>query len=104
MKRALKHGIADVDSVRATLNGAYKANASRLSPYSPKMVWKGAREATVVVTVMSRPIVTDFTITDEEVLVDSRIPFVFSHFEQRIMNVLFEELETWFSKARSSIA
>jgi hypothetical protein len=101
MKRAVKHGMTDVDRVRAALDGAYKANAERLSPYSPRMVWNGARAATVSVTVMTKPIITDFTITDDEVLVEGKIPFIFSHFEGKIMKVLGEQLETWFAKARS---
>ena len=104
MKRAVKHGMADVDRVRAALDGAYKANADRLSPYSPRMVWNGARAVRVSVTVMTKPIVTDFTITDDEVIVESKIPFLFSHFEGRIMSVLGEQLETWLAKARAGEA
>jgi hypothetical protein len=99
-KRTVKHGMSDVERVRAALDGAYKANALRLSAYSPKMVWNGARAATMTVTVMTRTITTDFTITDDEVLVEGKIPFAFRHLEGRIMTVLGEQLVTWFAKTR----
>jgi hypothetical protein len=101
MRRLFKHGMADLDRVKAAIEAAYKANASRLSPYSPRMVWKGARAATVSLTVMAKTITTDFTITDDDVLVEGKIPFLFSHLEGRIMNVLGEQLETCFAKARA---
>ena len=104
MKRALKHGMTDIDRVRTALDAAYKANAARLLPYAPKMVWNGAREATVAVTVMSKSIVANFTITDEDVIVESKIPFVFSYFEEKIMKILSEALETSFAKVRATVA
>jgi hypothetical protein len=99
-KRTVKHGMTDIERVRAALDGAYTANALRLSAYSPKMVWNGARAATMSVTVMTRTITTDFTITDDDVLVEGKIPFAFRHLEGRIMTVLGEQLETWFAKTR----
>lgn len=101
MKRVLKHGMADVDRVKAAIEGAYKANSNRLSPFAPKLVWKNARAATMSVTVMTKTMTTDFTITDDEVRMEGKIPFLFSHLEGRIMNVLGEQLEIWLAKARA---
>ena len=104
MKRAMKHGIADVERVRAAIDGAYKANANRLSPYSPRIAWKGAHSGTVSLTMMMKTISANFIITDDEVLVESKIPFLFSHLEGRIMDVLGEQLEIAFAKARADEA
>jgi hypothetical protein len=100
MNRTLKHGMADIDRVRAAIDGAYKANVDRLSPYSPSLVWNGARAARMSVTVMRKTITADFTITDDAILVEGKVPFMFSHFEDRIMNRLGEQLETWLAKVR----
>jgi hypothetical protein len=104
MKRAVKHGMADIDLVRAAIDGAYKANADRLSALSPRMTWNGARAATVSLTVMTKTIATHFTITDEEILVEGKIPFIFSHLEGKIMSVLGDQLEMWLAKARAGEA
>jgi hypothetical protein len=104
MKRAIKHGMVEVGHVRAALDRAYKANADRLSPYSARMVWNSDRAATVSVTVLTKPIVANFIITDDEVLVESKIPFLFSHFEGRIMDVLGEQLQIWLAKGRTGEA
>jgi len=101
MKRTLKHGMTDIDRVRAAIDGAYHANVDRLSPYSPSLVWTGARAARMSVTVMRKPITADFMITDDAILVEGKIPFIFSHFEDRIMNRLGEQLETWLAKERA---
>jgi hypothetical protein len=104
MKRAVKHGFADLERVKAAIDGAYKANADRLSALSPKIVWNGARAASISATVMAKTIVATFTITDDEVLVESKVPFLFSHFEAKIMNALDEHLELWLAKVRSGEA
>jgi hypothetical protein len=101
MKRAVKHGVADVARVKAAIDGAYKANAGRLSALSPKIVWNGARAVSLSITVLAKPIVANFTITDDDVLVESKVPFLFSHLEGKIMNTLAEHLELWLGKARA---
>ena len=101
MKRAMKHGIADVTRVRAAIDAAYKANASRLSPFSPKMVWNGER-ATVSLIMMTKTISASLTVAGDEVLIEGKIPFLFSHLEGRIMDALGEHLETAFARERAS--
>jgi hypothetical protein len=103
-KRAVKHGMADIDRVRVALDGAFQANAKRLSAYSPRVVWNGARAATVSLTVMTKTIIANFTITDDEVLVEGKIPFLFSHLDGKIMSVLSEQVETCLAKARAEQA
>lgn len=103
MKRAVKHGIADVERVRAAIDAAYKANLNRLSPFSPKMVWNGDR-ATVSLTMMMKTISASLTVTADDVLVEGKIPFIFSHLEGKIMDALGEHLEAAFAKARADEA
>jgi hypothetical protein len=100
MTRAVKHGMADLNRVRAAIDRAYKANADRLSPYSPQMVWNTTRAATVTLRVMTTTLTTDFTITDDDVLVEGKIPFLLGHVEGRILQVLGEQLEIWLAKER----
>ena len=101
MKRALKHGMADLDRVKTALDLAYKANADRFSDCSPAIVWNGAREARVSLTIMAKSIIADFTITDDHVLVESKIPFLFSHFEGKFMDVIGEHVEMWLARIRA---
>jgi hypothetical protein len=100
-KRAIRHGLADAGRVRASIDQAVKANAARLAPYSPQMAWKDERAAALSVTVMAKTIRADFTITDDEVLLEGEIPFLFSHLEERIMGRLGEHLEEAFARARA---
>jgi hypothetical protein len=100
-KRAIRHGLGDAASVRTSIDEALKANANRLSAYSPRMVWTNERAATLSVTVMAKTIRADLTITDDDVLVEGEIPFLFSHLEERIMGRLGEQLEASFAKARA---
>jgi hypothetical protein len=101
-KRAVRHGLDDPDRVKAALEAAYKANAGRLSGYAPSLVWRDARTATMSLSAMAKTITADLTITDTEVVVDSKVPFLFSAFEGRIMDGLSDHLEAWFAKARAS--
>ena len=99
MKRSMKHGLASVDRVKAALDRAYKTNADRLAPFSPKMVWNGDR-ATVSLTMMMKTVSASFAVTADEVLVEGKIPFIFRHLEGKIMDALGEHLELAFAKAR----
>lgn len=96
--------MTDLDRVRAAIDSAYAANRARLSPFSPTMVWNGARAAKLGVTVMAKAITADVTITDDEVHVEGNVPFIFSHFEDRILTALVEQLEAALGAARASRA
>ena len=102
MKRALKHGMADLGRVKTALDLVYKNNLDRLAPYSPTIVWKGAHEARVSLTIMAKTIIADFTITADHVLVESKVPFLFSHFEGKVMDAIGEHLEREFSRLRAN--
>ena len=104
MKRVVKHGVADVDRVKGAIEGAYKAHAGRLSALAPKLAWANARAASISITVMAKPIVSNFTITDDDVVVETKVPFLFSHMEGKIMDTLCEHLELWLVKARAGEA
>jgi hypothetical protein len=101
MKRVVRHEMVNLDRVRAAIDGAYKANVHRLSPYAPKLAWNGARLATMSITVMTKTINANFTITDQEVLIEGKVPFLFGHLEGRIITVLAEQLEVWLVKVRA---
>jgi hypothetical protein len=99
-KRVVTHGLTDMDRVRASIEEAVKANAERLAPYSPRLMWNGPRAAALHATVLGKSIRADFAITDDDVQLQGEIPFVFSHFEDRIMTRLCEELEQALARAR----
>ena len=101
MKYTVKHGLGDTDRVKWALDKAFKANTDRLAAYSPKMKWTGPREATVTFTVMAKTLAAGFTIADDDVVVEGKVPFVFKHFEERIKKVVGQHLEEWFAKARA---
>jgi hypothetical protein len=103
-KRAIKHGLTDLGRVRAAIEDAVRANADRLSAYSPRLVWNGERSAALSVSVIAKAIRADFTITDDEVVLEGDIPFVFTHLEDRIMSRLAEQLEAAFARARDQRA
>lgn len=81
------------------MDAAYLAHVDRLAPVSPKMVWTSPDTARMTATVMTRTITADFTITNEEVLVETKVPFLLSHLDGRIMQGLSEHLEASFSNA-----
>lgn len=96
--------MTDLERVRDAIDNAYAANRARLSTFSPTMVWNGARAARLAVTVMAKAITADVTITDDEVHVEGKVPFVFSHFEDRILTALVERLDASLAAARESRA
>jgi hypothetical protein len=104
MKRSIKHGMTDLDRVRAAMDGAYRANVDRLSALAPRMAWTADRAATMSITVMAKTIRADFTVTQNEVLIEGKVPFLFSHLEGRIMTALSEQLEVWLAKVRNGAA
>lgn len=93
--------MASREQVRAAIDSTVKANMARLAPYAPTMVWTDASAATVSVTVMAKTITANLLVTDTDVEVDAKVPFIFSHFEGRIMQVLSEQLEASFAAART---
>ena len=99
-RRAIRHGLADVERVRTSIDEAINANADRLSAFSPRLVWNSDRAATLSGTVMGKAVRADFTITGEEVVLEGEIPLLFSHFEDRIMSGLGEQLEQALARAR----
>src|SRR5690349_15229312 len=104
MRHAVKHGLTEIDAIRAALDRLYKANVDRFSAYSPRLVWNGDRSATVTLMVMSRAVVADFAITEDEILIDGKFPFVFSHFEGRILRAIGDHLDKAFAAARAGRA
>jgi hypothetical protein len=50
---------------------------------------------------MAKSVATDFVITDHEVLIDGRFPFLFSHAEGRILRRIGDHLEKSFAAARA---
>jgi hypothetical protein len=85
------------------MDAAYKANIERLGAVSPKMVWTGPCMATITVTMMTKTITANFTILNDEVLVETKVPFLVSHLDGKIIQTLSEHLEASFSKARASL-
>lgn len=100
--RTLKHGLNDLDCVRDAITRAFQANVARLSGLSPTMVWKDAQAATLSVTVMMKPVTADLTITDQEVHLEGKVPFIFGHFEDKILSAVVEQLESSFAAARAN--
>jgi hypothetical protein len=104
MRHAVKHGMTEVDKIRAALDRLYAANVDRFAPYSPRLVWNGDRSATVSLVVMTRTVIADFVITDDEILIDGKFPFVFGHLEGRILRSIGDHLEKSFAAARADRA
>lgn len=101
MTRVVRHDLHDVELVKSTLERAYKEHADRLSAYAPQLTWNDPRSATISVTVMAKTIRTDFTIDEQEVRVDSKVPFAFSYLEGKVLSKLCERLEQMFADVRS---
>lgn len=101
MKYVAKHGIDDLDRVKTVIEKAYDSYKERLSDYSPNLSWKNDRSATVSFTVMKKTIDTDFEITQEEVRIEGKIPFIFKPFESKIEKVVGGEVDKWIAKAQA---
>ncbi len=101
MKYVAKHGIDDLDQVRTVIEKAYGSYKERLSEYSPSLSWKDERNATVSFAVMKKSISTDFEITDEEIRIEGKIPFIFKPFESKIEKVVGGEVDKWIAKAQA---
>lgn len=102
--RTLKHGLTDQDLVRKAIDDTWAANLGKLEPFSPTITWKDSRTARLGVTVMAKALTADMTISDDEVRVEAKVPFIFSHFEDRILSTLVERLETSLAAARDKQA
>jgi hypothetical protein len=101
MKYVAKHGIDDLDRVKTVIEKAYDSYKERLSEYNPNLSWKDDRNATVSFTVMKKSLSTDFEITDNEVRIEGKIPFIFKPFESKIEKVVGGEVEKWIEKAKN---
>lgn len=102
--RTLKHGLTNLDLVRKAIDDTWASHRGKLEPYSPTMTWTDPRTARLGVTVMAKALTADMTISDDEVQVEAKVPFIFSHFEDRILSALVDRLETSLAAARGSQA
>ncbi len=101
MKYVTKHGIDDLDRVKTVIEKAYDSYKERLSEYNPNLTWKDDRNATVSFSVMKKSLNTDFEITEDEVRIEGKIPFIFKPFEGKIEKVVGGEIEKWIVKAKN---
>ncbi len=101
MKYVAKHGIDDLERVKTVIEKAYGSYKDRLSEYSPNLSWKDDRNATVSFSVMKKSLSTDFEITDHEIRIEGKIPFIFKPFESKIEKVVGGEVEKWIAKAQA---
>ena len=93
--------MVDLDRVKNAIDKAYDAYAERLADYSPSLRWKSDRAATVRFTVMNKTLDTDLIITDDELRLQGKVPFLLRPFEGQITKVLSAEIEKWLAKARA---
>lgn len=101
MKYVAKHGIDDLERVKTVIEKAYGSYKDRLSEYNPNLSWKDDRNATVSFSVMKKSINTDFEITDQEIRIEGKIPFIFKPFESKIEKVVGGEVDKWIAKAQA---
>ena len=101
MKRVVKHGVAELSRVKAAIDAAYNANASRLSALGPKIVWNSPHTAVITISVLAKTIAVNLAITGEDVVMESKVPFLFSHLEGPVMDKVGVHLESWLAKARA---
>lgn len=99
MKHKIRHGL-EHDLARRVTHKAFESYQQRYARFDPQADWVTEDRADVSFSVKGVSLEGSLEITDEDVVVDLDVPFVFKPFRKKAVGVIESEIRDWIDKAK----
>jgi hypothetical protein len=99
MKHKIRHGL-EHDLARKVTHKAFDSYQKRYAQFNPQADWITEDKANVAFSVKGVSLDGSIEITDDDVIIDLKVPFVFKPFRKKAVGVIESEIRDWIDKAK----
>ncbi len=100
MKHVIVHDLG-VPMAKKVTERAFAEYEQRYAKYDPKFHWASDRKAEITIHAMGVTLAGAMEVSEGEITVDVRVPFILRPFRGRAMEIIEREVKVWLGRAHA---